>query len=405
LTLSFTGQIKTLRYGLLRTYGTRVNMVASSHNSFRSSLTKGTLEKLCTDSRACKGYTYISYPLNEVAPYSIPQLTTKGGWMSYSQSVYAVSANFFDVTGDTFVVVDDQPKPSSKFERYGRTLTAMLYEIQGSSTALVGSLYKSLMNINLDSTFVLELPRKTNRLPRYEHRLLKPLAFLDAGPVGTFSKFPLLTWQSSFVSFPTFVRMSNNSINSVSAVPIQKMLLDINEKASGTDVNNFLASLRTISREKGISFKDLNSELEPLSIATQVLDFFFIFTTVVAMSICFFSLMSSMYSNINEQAKEIGILRAIGCRKGVIIRLFIYEAFVLIIAASIMGILIGLSIGYTMALQNTLFTQLPVDFIIPWKIILVVFGLAIVFSFISSIGPIVALLQLPIVTILRRLMG
>lgn len=45
------------------------------------------------------------------------------------------------------------------------------------------------------------------------------------------------------------------------------------------------------------------------------MSYFFNFTTVIAMLISFFSLMASMYTNIHEQTKEIGILRAIGVHK------------------------------------------------------------------------------------------
>jgi hypothetical protein len=56
---------------------------------------------------------------------------------------------------------------------------------------------------------------------------------------------------------------------------------------------------------------------------------------VIAMVICFFSLISSMYTNINEQTKEIGVLRAIGVRKFFIWRLYVYEALVLLLSSSI----------------------------------------------------------------------
>jgi ABC-type antimicrobial peptide transport system permease subunit len=184
------------------------------------------------------------------------------------------------------------------------------------------------------------------------------------------------------------------------------MLLNVKEDGyTRSEFKDFVNKVEAVARGNNLKLLDMNDELSPLTIATQVLSFFSIFTTVVAMSICFFSLMSSMYSNINEQAKEIGILRAIGARKWTIVRIFIYESFILIIAASLMGIIIGFTIGYTMALQNTLFTELPLDLIIPWQIILEIFLLAVVFSFISSLGPILNLLRLPIVVILRRIIG
>jgi ABC-type antimicrobial peptide transport system permease subunit len=110
-----------------------------------------------------------------------------------------------------------------------------------------------------------------------------------------------------------------------------------------------------------------------------------------------------MYTNINEQTKEIGILRAIGARRFFVWRLYIYEAFVLLIAASILGLCIGLIVGYTMTLQQILFTQYKLTFWFPWQPLLVVIGLSIVFAFISAALPIIQLTYLPIVTIMKRL--
>lgn len=71
---------------------------------------------------------------------------------------------------------------------------------------------------------------------------------------------------------------------------------------------------------------------------------------VITMFLCFFSLSSSMSANLYEQAKEIGILRAIGFKKIRIIMLYVYEAFILVFASSIMGILIGIVVGWSMTL-------------------------------------------------------
>lgn len=57
-----------------------------------------------------------------------------------------------------------------------------------------------------------------------------------------------------------------------------------------------------------------------------------------------------MSANIYEQTKEIGIARAIGFTKHKIILMYGYEAFVLVASSSVMGILIGLCIGYSMTM-------------------------------------------------------
>ena len=67
------------------------------------------------------------------------------------------------------------------------------------------------------------------------------------------------------------------------------------------------------------------------------------------MFICFFSLSSSMSGNLYEQCKDIAIMRAMGMEKTMITKLFIYEAFILVVASSISGVVIGTCVGYSIS--------------------------------------------------------
>lgn len=129
----------------------------------------------------------------------------------------------------------------------------------------------------------------------------------------------------------------------------------------------------------------------------------FLFTTVVTLCMCFFSLVSSMYTNVFEQAKEIGILRALGMRRFMLVRVYIYEAFVMIISASLLGIAVGVVVAYTMSAQRSLFDALPMPVVVPWMETLATFILAFFFATISALIPLTSLLRIPIVTAMRKL--
>jgi ABC-type antimicrobial peptide transport system permease subunit len=57
-----------------------------------------------------------------------------------------------------------------------------------------------------------------------------------------------------------------------------------------------------------------------------------------------------MTANIMEQSKEIGILRSMGYTKFKIVTLYMFEAFALVFASSLLGVFIGTIVGYTMVL-------------------------------------------------------
>jgi ABC-type antimicrobial peptide transport system permease subunit len=60
--------------------------------------------------------------------------------------------------------------------------------------------------------------------------------------------------------------------------------------------------------QDGVYIYDLSGSSNPIQKADVLLTAFFGFTTAVAMLIASFSLVSSMYTNIYEQTKEIGTL-------------------------------------------------------------------------------------------------
>ena len=70
----------------------------------------------------------------------------------------------------------------------------------------------------------------------------------------------------------------------------------------------------------------------------------------IVMFLSFFALSASMSSNINSQKKEVGVLRAMGMTKYRIRLLYFYEALILVISSSLLGMFIGCTIGWTMLL-------------------------------------------------------
>lgn len=56
-----------------------------------------------------------------------------------------------------------------------------------------------------------------------------------------------------------------------------------------------------------------------------------------------------MTGNLYEQCKEISVMRAIGFTKTVITKLYVYEAFVLVVASSCSGVMIGTITGWSIS--------------------------------------------------------
>ena len=90
---------------------------------------------------------------------------------------------------------------------------------------------------------------------------------------------------------------------------------------------------------------------EKMDKVLNILDNIFGIAIGIMMFLCFFSLTASMSANLYDQSKEIGILRAMGVAKSRIRLLYFYEALILVFASCMLGVFVGVAMGFTMVLQ------------------------------------------------------
>mmetsp|Transcript_35871 Transcript_35871/g.47198 ORF Transcript_35871/g.47198 Transcript_35871/m.47198 type:complete len:80 (-) Transcript_35871:97-336(-) len=67
--------------------------------------------------------------------------------------------------------------------------------------------------------------------------------------------------------------------------------------------------------------------------------------------------------------------------------LYFYESLILVLSSCILGILIGVLVGYTMLLQFNLFLGQKAEFFFPWSQFALVFALSLLCAFFSTWGP------------------
>jgi hypothetical protein len=67
--------------------------------------------------------------------------------------------------------------------------------------------------------------------------------------------------------------------------------------------------------------------------------------------------------------------------------LYVYEAFVLVMASSLLGVMIGTIVGFTMVLQQVVFTQIPLVFFFPWQQFGIIMGMSLLCAYGSTWGP------------------
>ena len=102
----------------------------------------------------------------------------------------------------------------------------------------------------------------------------------------------------------------------------------------------------------GYEVYDARDGTEDEAATAALLNLVFGGLTAVAIALCSFSLVASMGANIAEQRREIGVLLALGLSARALERVYMHEAFVLVVAACSSGMAIGCFVAWTMGLQQ-----------------------------------------------------
>eukprot|EP00005_Dracoamoeba_jomungandri_P012127 CAMPEP_0174265284 /NCGR_PEP_ID=MMETSP0439-20130205/25948_1 /TAXON_ID=0 /ORGANISM="Stereomyxa ramosa, Strain Chinc5" /LENGTH=1033 /DNA_ID=CAMNT_0015351673 /DNA_START=86 /DNA_END=3184 /DNA_ORIENTATION=+ len=217
----------------------------------------------------------------------------------------------------------------------GMLLDEQLYTPQGSGgvwlgthlksrlgASLYGKVLSSLTIIDRDNYFIQgeDDDHKLDEAPPeiLIRTLLQPIVFFDHMAFFRNSKFHRDTIDP-IISFPSYLRNSHGYYNSMEDIPIKIMHLKIKEeyRSNNKVIDSIVHDLEELIEDEDdddISIKDYRDGMDALDIAQTIVSYFFIVTIFAAMLISSFSLTSAMYTNIDQQTKEIGILRALGLK-------------------------------------------------------------------------------------------
>jgi len=129
-----------------------------------------------------------------------------------------------------------------------------------------------------------------------------------------------------------------------------------------------------------------------------------VFVTIVgtiALTLAFFLLLISTTSNIKENLWEFGVIRAIGLTKEQTKRVFMYEAFAVIFGALTLGIIVGLTVAFTLTAQFYLFIELPFKLSFPTILFVTMILMSLITTYFAVLIPVRDVNQKRIATVIK----
>ncbi len=132
--------------------------------------------------------------------------------------------------------------------------------------------------------------------------------------------------------------------------------------------------------------------------ATQIL---FAMLLGVAVTIALFGLVASMATAVLERRWEVGVLKAVGLRRGHLFRMFAAEAVTLTVSSGLLGGGMGFLLAWLFVVQAALLMEIPVAFTLPWITFAATFLVCAFAGLLASWLPTRRMLQKPVAEILR----
>ena len=173
-----------------------------------------------------------------------------------------------------------------------------------------------------------------------------------------------------------------NPYTSPGAIPKQRLLVRMRSDATA-EQRQILQNALTAVVGSGVSATfsslvvDTKSLIDETEVANAALTLFLNIIAVIIMILCFLVNLVSFAANVNDNAREFAVLRALGLRSWQVIKIYITEAVVLVLSSFLLGSIIGILVAVSLTLQFNLFIESPFIFNFPSGLFLILAFLGI----------------------------
>ena len=337
-----------------------------------------------------ESFSLVTVDLGSVCFDSSFYITNYGKTLNSKQEILGINSAYFSATSPQNLKIAKQNK---KYKSYSPSEQLYMSEFRGKVG--VSAILTFEFNADLDSKIFIKMSKRNKEM----QFLSQPAFILDsAGGIQMNSQPSMQVTRNAIISFPQYLDILQKCRNYFSETSSEFRFIgysnmpiySANIKTKDGITQAQIEEISDIIKYYGPAniniwlYSNLNKRLSMIS--NIVFLIFYIISSVVLI-FCLFNLTASMTINIFEQKKEIAIMRSLGMKRRHVIFVYIAEAFILILTASIIGTIVGSIIAFTMALQWGVFTSVNVAFTLPIGSIIVIIIISILGGIFSTYIP------------------
>ena len=134
---------------------------------------------------------------------------------------------------------------------------------------------------------------------------------------------------------------------------------------------------------------------------TSIFNIFVAIIAAISLFIAFFLLLVASTQNVNDAIWEYGVLRSMGMTRNEGLRIYIYEAYIVVVSAAFLGTIVGFVTAAAVAVQFYSFIELPIVVEFPWVLFACMMVLSLVTVMLAVCIPVSAVNRKQIAGVLK----
>ena len=184
-------------------------------------------------------------------------------------------------------------------------------------------------------------------------------------------------------------------------IPKQTLFVKLNPDIS-EDRRAFITNgIRNYFQDQTSYLLETHSVTQSFESVTSIFNIFVAVITAIALFLAFFLLLVASTQNVTDAIWEYGVLRSMGLTRGQGMRIYIYEAYLVVVSAAILGTCVGFVTATAVAIQFYSFIELPIAVEFPWVLFGCMIGLSLLTVLFAVCTPIASVNRRQIASVLK----